>query len=157
MAEHRAGVLWRAHTVPSGVLRLKTSKGQRLYVQSWIDFAYSDHPHYAGERKVTTLRYAHRVSDDPAFEAQMFAWEWNSATGHDPHVHVNRGHPEAKGFGKLHIPTGRVFLEQIVAFLVRDLGVVPRRDDWARVLDANLDRVSRFATWGGAAHTISAN
>jgi hypothetical protein len=148
---------WSAFTVPHRALALKTDDSHRLYLQSMITFEYGDHPNYPGERKVNTLEYSHIVGEDENVERQLFSWEWDPTGWPYPHVHVDRGQAAAKGFGKLHVPTGRVFLEQVVAFLVRDLGVVPQRDDWEELLGANVRRVSRFATWGGLPQQENAN
>jgi hypothetical protein len=135
---------WSATTVPTSVLPLKRTNGPRLHLRSTIEFDYVDHPERPGERKVTTRSYFHTVTRDEQLEVELFSWHW----GHKrwPHVHVDKGSPG--GLGGLHIPTGRVWLEQIVAFLVDDLDVIPHGSDWEDVLSRNLARLTRHATWG---------
>jgi hypothetical protein len=66
-----------------------------------------------------------------------FHWEPHSTVKY-PHVHLGFA---AKGHGlpidnKAHIPSGRVAVEDIVTFLVSDLGVKPLKEDWADILAA---------------------
>lgn len=48
----------------------------------------------------------------------------------------------------MHIPTGRVFFEHVLLFLITEHGVVTARPDWRDVVGQSLDRVSQWATWG---------
>lgn len=136
-----------AFTVPE-VLPLATGD-ERLFLRSTIQFVYSDHPDYPGERKVSTLLYAHTVGATDTLKPQLYSWEWSSAEPTYPHLHVRRGDPAFRGLGKLHVPTGRVFYEHVLLFMVKEHGVQPARDDWQKVLSENFRRVSAYARWGG--------
>jgi hypothetical protein len=52
-------------------------------------------------------------------------------------VHVN-GLPDAyaggKPFPKVHLPTGRLGIEDVIEFLIRDGGVEPVSDEWETTL-----------------------
>ena len=48
---------------------------------------------------------------------------------------------------RLHPPTGRVSVEAVVRFLIEDLDVVPRRDDWGAILDRHEEAFRRSRTW----------
>ena len=51
------------------------------------------------------------------------------------HIHAEPGHyPDAKPFPRLHLPTRRITLEQIVWHLIHEHHVQPRRPDWHHVL-----------------------
>jgi hypothetical protein len=41
---------------------------------------------------------------------------------------------EDRWLGKVHLPTGTVGLEQVVALAIVELGVEPLRDDWERLI-----------------------
>jgi hypothetical protein len=139
--------IWTAVTVPDLALRLRTGNGDLLYLRSTIQFSHVDREGFAGERKVSTLHYAHTVTTDEALQLERFSWQWHPSGWPYPHVHV---YPDGdKGFGRLHVPTGRVFLEAIIIFLIHDLGVKPASADWEEIVRSNLSRVSRYATWGG--------
>jgi hypothetical protein len=55
----------------------------------------------------------------------------------EPHLHV-QGEREIAGqpLGKLHLPTGEIRLEDIVALAIEELGAEPLREDWRAVLAA---------------------
>lgn len=39
--------------------------------------------------------------------------------------------------GKMHFPTGSIFMTDIVELLIRDFHVDPRRADWEQVIEDN--------------------
>ncbi len=138
-----------ASTAPE-IVRLTTNdRTRQLYLRSTIQFHYDEDARFTGERKVSTDHYAHTLSESPALKPELFSWEWNAAEPRWPHVHVHRRNPDFKGLGKLHVPTGRVFFEDVLRFLFHDLDIRPARDDWREVLDETAGRVGRWATWGG--------
>jgi hypothetical protein len=141
---------WNAITVPD-LVDLRTHDGGSLSLRSTIGFSYVDDERWRpAERKVSTVEYAHTVgSQRGSLKPQLYSWEWSMAEPKYPHVHVRRGHPDHGGLGKFHIPTGRVFLEYVLIFLIQEHGVIPQRDDWLEVLGESFRRVSRYATWGG--------
>jgi hypothetical protein len=72
-------------------------------------------------------------------------WQPEGGTRPGPHAHVKRGCPEHRGLGKLHIPTGRVAHEQVLYFLMTDLGAVAVAE--TKGLDDSLRRFRKFKTW----------
>lgn len=66
-----------------------------------------------------------------------------------PHLHLHLGRAlGAIDLGaKAHVPTGRVSLEAVVAFPIRELGVRPLRPDWATILAANQAAFDAKRTW----------
>lgn len=127
---------------------MRTTDGGRIYLRSIIRFTYGAHPRFAGERKVFTHEYAHTIGIETSLKPQLYSWEWNTAEPTYPHVHIRRSDPEHKGLGKLHIPTGRVFLEHVLIFLIKEHAVQPQ-DGWQDKLSDSLRRVSTYASWGG--------
>ena len=143
-----AGGQFNAFTSPKPAIRLRVPDGPDLYLRSTIRFQYvADDRFTRGERKVSTDLYAHTVGTSDSLKPQLYSWEWSTAQA--PHLHVRRGDPDYGGLGKLHLPTGRVFFEDVLRFLVTEHGVPPARDDWQDVLGEGLRKVSMFATWGG--------
>jgi hypothetical protein len=108
-----------------------------------------DDDRHTGERKVATLHYAHTVGESEDLSRQLYAWHWAADEPKYPHLHLFRSSPEFHGLGKLHIPTGRVFYEDVIRFLLDEHGVEPVREDWDAVLSDSFRRVSRHSTWGG--------
>lgn len=75
-----------------------------------------------------------------------------------PHVHVScastvslpRSRTEQQriiDIGGLHLPTGRVFLEDVVELLIREFDIQLLRDDWQEVLRANDAAIQRGRRW----------
>jgi hypothetical protein len=77
--------------------------------------------------------------DDPEGELFAFHWHPDVFAASFPHVHV-RGHPQ-------HLPTGRVFLEDVLALSV-EIGTEPRNDGWREVLAGNHRDLAQSQTWG---------
>jgi hypothetical protein len=51
------------------------------------------------------------------------------------HMHVGSDiHVGDRWFGKVHLPTGVVGLERVVALAIAELGAKPLRDDWERLI-----------------------
>jgi hypothetical protein len=138
---------WAAVTQPP-VVRLQAERDP-LYLRSTIQFTYDDDVRFPGERKVVTSHYAHTVGESDDLRHQLYSWEWAANEPRYPHLHLRRSNPTFEGLGKLHIPTGRVFYEEVLLFLVQDHGVRPVRDDWRDVMAETHRRVVTFASWGG--------
>ena len=115
-----------AFTVPP-VVTLRTVGGIPLYLRSTLEIDYGDHPDFDGERKVNTFSYAHTVGRSDSLKPQFYSWEWAAVEPMYPHVHVRMKDPDYHGLGKLHIPTGRVFFEEILLFPLAEHQVAPQR------------------------------
>jgi hypothetical protein len=58
-----------------------------------------------------------------------------------PHMHVGVDvRVGDRWLGKVHLPTGAVGLEQVVALAIVELGVEPLREDWERLIGEAADR-----------------
>jgi hypothetical protein len=72
--------------------------------------------------------------------SEIVAYHWHPGRRSPidfPHLHLGAG----SGIGreelqKAHVPTGRVDLEDVLLMAIREFGVRPRREDWARILGA---------------------
>jgi hypothetical protein len=107
---------------------------------------------YPGEYKASTLAYIYSVHiNAPEVEGtEIIAWHWHPLTTPDrvyPHIHVRADHALVGPLSKLHVPTGRVSFEEVVLFLVDELGVVPARDDWREIVSESFERFKTFRTW----------
>jgi hypothetical protein len=91
--------------------------------------------------------YQVRRADGP----EVLAFHWHPAgPGANipfPHLHLGRALGAIDIDPKAHVPTGRVSLEAVVAFLIRELGVRPLRPDWESVLAANQAAFDTTRTW----------
>ena len=118
---------------------VRLSNGMYLNVQMTLRVIRTPGP---GAPRLETLRSAYRYQaghdlDDPK---PMFVYEYSrNAPQAYPrcHLHVFAApdhYPLERPFPRLHLPTRRITLEQIVWHLIREHGVQPRRDDWHDVL-----------------------
>ena len=111
---------------------------------------------FEGEYKARTLEYIYEVRVEPdaiseSDRIDLMGWHWHPLTTPDrldPHMHVRAPYPAlGKTLGKLHIPTGRVAFEEVVVFLITELGVLPARADWEKVVEETLARFRTYRTW----------
>jgi hypothetical protein len=103
--------------------------------------------------RMHTLEYKYEIWEPQPDRTNkpIIEWHWhpNPITGEqmDYHVHV-RASEAICGIAsrRLHIPSERVAFESVVRFLIKDLGVRPRHEDWERRVDEALAAFNRFRT-----------
>jgi hypothetical protein len=97
--------------------------------------------------RVTTLSYQYRLLDSQQNEILAYHWDRFPRYGpRHPHIHVTAAsqiYPSSTvqrtlRLEGLHIPTGRVSLESIVWFLIRDLGIEDRVPRWIQRLRSSM-------------------
>jgi hypothetical protein len=95
-----------------------------------------------GNLWLTTLSYTYQWQATEDDGSWFVRWEYErESRGPYPrsHVHVNAapaGYAATdKHFAKLHLPSGRVAIEHVVDFLVREHGVPTISKRWAEVLE----------------------
>jgi hypothetical protein len=100
-------------------------------------------------RRVNTLEYGYELLDER--ERTVLAYHWHPVTVRGPHrityphLHIG-GQPKGSPLAG-HLPSGRVALEDVIRFLVAELGVQPRRADWQQVLDETERQFRTTRTW----------
>lgn len=95
-----------------------------------------------------TLRYDYSIFGDERGSDEWFAYHFHPAAYAYPHLHVNAAAGWApSGLRRRHLPTSRVILEDVIQFLVDDLGVTPLKDSWQRDLDRNRAIYAGRRTW----------
>lgn len=94
-----------------------------------------------GPYRVTTRGYSYAIYARGSLSAAHHWHPSGNSTYHEPHIHM----PEI--FQRKHFPCGRVSLEEIVRFCIRELGAEPAREDWASVLTMNEDRFQTYRSW----------
>ena len=129
------------------LLPLKQRAGGHIYFSAGQYFQFIPDDRFEGEWKVRTDGYAYRVTltDDPSSE--LISWHWHPDSRPGTHLHVIAAHAQYGAIDKMHIPTGRVALEEVVLFLIEDLDVEPRREDWRDVLASSYERFRTYSTW----------
>jgi hypothetical protein len=111
-----------------------------------------ENPALRGEYKVKTLAYEYNV-ERRKDRQEIICWHWEGEHGRNsvPHIHVGmtKGHVSPIT-NKTHIPSGRVSVEDVVAFLIDELGVKPtkhRQTSWRDSLAKLRQLFYRFKTW----------
>ena len=134
--------------------RLRTHQGEGEILFEFVYLYAVVHQgarHGRGEFEVRTSFYQYNVLDREQRELVAYHWEPEGISPiRTPHVHmpvigsiVLPQHPgsavaSAKThLGKMHMPTGRVSVEDIVEMLIREFAVDPQRADWMEVLQDN--------------------
>ncbi len=75
---------------------------------------------------------------------ELVSYHWHPSSNSPisrPHMHVAADiRVGDRWLGKVHLPTGAVGLEQVVALAIVELGVESLREDWERLVDEAADR-----------------
>jgi len=105
-----------------------------------------------GPWKVSTLGYIHTVllNGDLAVE-----FHWHPEDGSNvwyPHVHPRLAGP-GRDRGGMHIPSGRVLVEDVLIF-AQERGAIPLKDDWEGIVGDIKSRVAVSASWGAPTSMI---
>lgn len=70
---------------------------------------------------------------------ELVAYHWHSHGASPittPHMHLSADVKVGdRWLGKIHLPTGIVGLEQVLALAIAELGVEPLREDWERLIE----------------------
>ncbi len=119
-----------ALTTSEDPIRLRTS-GRPLFISAGQYFHFEPDARFEGEFKVMTDGYVYRVRSSELQGADLFQWHWHPEVQGQPdcHLHVGAEH-DARLPRSLHLPSGRVGFEEILAFLIRECDVRPARSDW---------------------------
>jgi hypothetical protein len=137
-------------TVPEPVIELRRRDQAPFYLRATQTFHYDDDERYPGERKVFTDGYAYTLSERPDLQEELLAWHWHPDAGiPDPHLHIGKGHSVHGELGRLHIPCGRIALEEVLLFTIDELATEPLCgvEEARHILNETLDAFRRFRRW----------
>lgn len=98
----------------------------------------SGHEGLQGPWRADTVGYYYAILDKEEQEVISYHWHPGRRSPIDfPHLHLGAGSGVSRDeLQKAHVPTGRVELEDVLLMAIREFGVTPRREDWARILGA---------------------
>lgn len=100
-----------------------------------------------GPWKVSSQAYRYEVRgphDDNRL-SEWLSWHWHprgQSPEKRPHLHVQHGPLQG-----LHIGTGRTSIEAVLRFMLAELRVLSRRDDWEQVLNEAEGPFQEWRTW----------
>ena len=99
--------------------------------------------------KVSTAEYNYNLRDSD--NRILIAYHWHPAERYKvrtPHLHLGQGAKVGRqDLYRVHIPTGRIAIEDLARFAIKELGVAPRRDDWEEVLSRARKTYEDRRTW----------
>ena len=153
-AKTARGEAWVMSTSPESV-ELRTVRGSLLYLTAAQNFVVQHHHRLeltAGlisgyKCHFTGYAYSIGLSQDPA--DVLLEWHWHPPDLRYTHAHVHVRDETLGEVGKLHLPTSRVYFEQVVGFLIVGLEIEHTRGDWRDVLAAIRRDVDAASTWTG--------
>ena len=105
-----------------------------------------------GNWKVSAVSYVHTVMLDGELAVEF---HWHPDDGSNiwyPHIHPRLAGP-GRDQGGIHIPSGRVLIEDVLIF-AHERGAVPLRDDWEQVVSRIKGQVAAESTWGARSTLI---
>jgi hypothetical protein len=98
--------------------------------------------------RVHTSAYYYRLDDETDAEILSYHWHPENEEDRDPHLHLKKGAMIGREeLQRAHLPTGRVAIERVILFVIREFGVRPMRPDWEEILLTNVDLFERYRTW----------
>jgi hypothetical protein len=128
---------------------IETDYGRLFF---YLGQAHEAVPHEGGGYRLTTRQYWYRLQHGPAVDSPAaIRWEYDRDTRRDHHARHHAQSAAAMALGdrtldlnKAHLPTGWVTIEEVIRFLVHDLGMRPPcGNDWC---DRIIESEDRFFT-----------
>lgn len=142
--------LWTLLLEPQDPVPLPRRVGSTLYLSAYIRFGFETdrRDSHEGGVKAVVREYIYSLRTAPEEEAEFLAWHWHPKTqrAEHPHVHARADHPEIPDFRDLHLPTARVFFEEVLLFTVTNLDA-SCREGGADSLRESSQRTSKWASW----------
>jgi hypothetical protein len=121
-------------------LRRKGAKDHTLRFSMTLATVKDD----TGMFRMSTRRYTYDLFLDGT---QVMRWQWHPASSKSPvdwpHYHPPAGSP----YSSAHIPTGRLALEDLLVFAIRELDVRPARNDALEVLAVIAEKHKAHRSW----------
>lgn len=100
-----------------------------------------------GPWTVSTAAYYYALHGTKERELLAFHWHPEAEGPKDPHLHIYAPSNVVDFLVKVHLPTGRIALEQFLMFLILEMKVKPHRPDWERVLKLTKGAYEKFRSW----------
>jgi hypothetical protein len=130
---------------------VKVGRSYHLFIGQTLE-AVKDGKRY----RLRTLAYAYRITEGPSFDDRcLFRWEYNSREYKESlaprhHLHfpatLRCAGNRILDTEALHIPSGWITIEEIIRFLVHELEVKPKSNNWDTLL---RDSEQKFREWSG--------
>jgi hypothetical protein len=122
--------------------QLRGTAGLSLLVEHAYDVIADEPPR--DPYRVSSRRYRYHFLDSGGKPFLMYHWHPGGRAVSYPHLHTDA--PPHVG-ERMHVPSGRVSIESIVRFAIRDLGARPAPLDWTDVIGRSEDAFARSKSW----------
>lgn len=129
--------------------------GTGFFLTIGIEFeVYDTGAHGQARFRVKTRRYQHEILTEDFGEVVLFHWHPDEEAGQvvrlHPHIHIGPRLlvDDPAITRRAHVPSGRVSVEDVIDFAIRDLDATPRRDDWESVINESREKFRTHANWG---------
>jgi hypothetical protein len=124
---------------------LATKSGAKLFLSFTQVLGAGPDPRAEGEFKVSTREYSYRLLqrvDVASKEILAYHWHPHDSALRDPHLHI-------AAVPRVHFPTSRVCLEDVVSMLIWYYGVRPqmKHSEWMTIIAKNKKAFDQMATW----------
>jgi hypothetical protein len=119
----------------------------RLYLTVKMLYRVTEVEGDRGPCKVSTAAYYYALHDARQRELIAFHWHPEAEGPKEPHLHIYAPSNVIDLLAKVHLPSGRIALEQFLRFLIQELEVKPVRPDWDRILSGTQKAYERFRSW----------
>ena len=132
-------------------VELRDRRGRSLFLFATQTFHFERRESLRTDWKCATDQYIYNVRSEPDVnpDSQLIEWHWHPEVRAECHAHVNGTLPGGFHLGGTHLPTGRVSFEQVLIYLIDELEVAPRLDDWRPILDQNHALHAQYRSWEG--------
>ncbi|MDQ3702734.1 MAG: hypothetical protein M3442_17690 [Chloroflexota bacterium] len=108
-------------------------------------------PQDARAWRVSTAGYVYQLLEIVRPPRVIIGYHWHPVNTLDkpfPHVHLYSA--AAPLSGRMHLPCGRIALEDVLRFAVYELEIEPLRPDWHEILNRTQAAFEATRTWGGS-------
>jgi len=131
-------------------LELSTSSGKKYFLRA----SMTTEPVNAGGRKkrVRTCEYIYAILDQDRKALYEFHWHPTDRAGNPakypyPHAHIRGTDTRFDALDRKHIPSGRIAFEEVIRFLIEELGVGPEETNWKAILEETKKKFDAEKSW----------
>lgn len=144
LAETEGRALY-ALTTSEFPLLLGSREGEPVFLGIDQHVVFGADPVHPGEFKAHTRKYIYTLAMGD-LDRPLVEWHWHPENRPDPHIHIP-GLPAP--MKTTHLPTGRVAIEEVIRYLIADLGVTPKPNEAAALATLNECQsvFEQFRSW----------
>jgi hypothetical protein len=146
-ARPKSGTLW-AMVLLDDPVPLICRPERQLFLSAILAFEFEldTREGHKGGMKAAIRKYIYSLRTGRDEADEFVSWHWHPENRLQPHVHVRAGHSDVAGLRDMHIPTSRVFFEDVLLFAITELNATCR-EGAVELLAESRRRTHDWATW----------